>query len=139
MANLTQTAANVGLTSETDSQIQQVTYGEAVTQGMPVYLNTSDGEYYKADANASSTTAQAAGIALTPGGDGERGVIVTSSSGIDLGATLTVGTTYVVSATAGAIAPIADLTTNDYVTVLGTATAAGKLRLSIDITGAQKP
>lgn len=138
MANLSQTPANVSLTTASDATIQKVKYGEAITQGQPVYLNSADGEYYKADANASSTTAAAAGIALTPGAAGEYGIIVTSGE-MDLGATLVVGETYVVSATAGAIAPIADLTTGDYPTILGVATTAGKITINILSSGVAKP
>lgn len=138
MADLTITAANVGLTDSSTVTYQLVTYGETITQGQPLYLNTSDNEYYKADANASSTTAAAAGIALTPGGNGEKGIIVTSGY-MDLGATMTVGQTYCVSATAGGIAPISDLTTGDYPCILGIAETAGKIKLNIQVSAAAKP
>ena len=138
MADLTITAANVGFTAEATVQFQKVTYGETVTQGQPLYLNTADNEYYKADANASSTTAAAAGIAILPGGDGEYGIIATSGY-IDLGATLAVGQTYCVSATAGGIAPLADLTTGDYPCILGIAETTGKLKINIQTSSAAKP
>lgn len=136
MADLTQTAANVGLTDTAGAVIKKVTFGETIAQGMPVYKATADSEYYKADADAEAT-ASCDGIALTAGGNGEEGVIIESGP-VDVGATLTVGATYVVSTTAGAIAPIADLGTGDYVTILGVASAADTLLLNIDVTGVAK-
>lgn len=136
MANLTQTAANVGL-SGTGATISQVQAGEAVTQGMPVYRK-SDSKYWKADANQTSEVAAAVGIALTAAAiDGY--FVMVSAGKTDLGATLTVGETYVVSATVGAIAPIGDLTTADYVTILGVASAADTLELNIKASGTVKP
>lgn len=137
MANLTQTAANVGH-SGSGVQTRTVQAGESITQGMPVYLKSSDSKYWKADANASSDTAAAVGIALTPA-DADGYFTMATSGPVDLGATLTVGETYVVSATAGAIAPIGDLTTGDYPTHLGVATAADKLVLNIYASGVAKP
>ena len=58
---------------------------------------------------------------------------------IDLGATLTVGETYVVSTNVGAIAPIGDLTTGDYTKILGVATATDALKLGIYNSGVAKP
>lgn len=142
MANLTQTAANV-TTGAVGMRVECVEGGEAVTQGMPVYRNTTNRKWYQCDANASSTTAAAEGIAVTPcGGDGSSFVVAKPGSGgkMNVGATLTVGTTYVVSATKGAICPIADLTTGDYVTILGTASTTALLDFTqITVTGVAKP
>jgi hypothetical protein len=118
--------------------VRQITYGETVTQGMPVYLKAADGLYWKADSDASSAAAAAVGIALTPGTAGETGLIVTAGE-MDVGATLAVGTTYVVSNTAGKICPIADLSTGEYNTILGTATAADKLYVNVFASGVAWP
>ena len=87
--------------------------------------------------------AAAKGIALTPSSaDGDVFVLAYtqgSSGSVDLGATLTVGEAYVVSTNKGAIAPIGDLTTGDYVTVLGIASAADNLLLNINVSGVVKP
>lgn len=134
MADLSITAANVahaavGLQTSTKQA------GEALTQGEPVYV--SDGKYFKADADASAGTAEVVGIAMTAAST--DGYFTMASSGpINLGATLTVGETYVLSATAGGIAPIGDLETGDYVTTLGIATTASRLDLSINASGVQK-
>lgn len=136
MADLVQTAANVGV-SGTTATLSLVQAGEAITQGNSVYLK-SDAKHWKSDADLTSEAAAAVGIALTPAAADEYFVLA-STGKIDVGATLTVGTTYVVSGTAGAIAPIADLATGDYATILGTATAADELDLKIEATGALVP
>ena len=136
MADLSQTAANVGLTSTSGATVSVVQAGEAITQGQPLYL--SSGKYYKADADAGSAEAAAVAIALTPATTDEYLVVITAGR-VDLGATLTVGETYVVSGTAGAVAPIGDLATGDYVTHLGVAKAADALEINFNATGTQVP
>lgn len=138
MANLSQTAANVAIGSQI-TRTRVVQAGENLTQGQPVYLKASDGKYYRADANASAEAAKAVGIALTPASTNGYAVIQEGSGGsVNLGATLTVGETYVVSATAGAIAPIADLTTGDYPCILGVATTTALIQTLFAYTGVPK-
>ena len=137
MANLTQTAANVAA-GGASTVIALVQAGEAITQGQPVYQSSTTLKYLQTDANDTVAKAEAKGIALTPAST--DGYFVLSKSGLtNLGATLTVGTLYVVSATKGAICPIADLATNDYVTTLGIATTSALLNLDISVSGVQKP
>lgn len=136
MANLSQTAANVAA-GASDVRIGIFTAGESITQGMPVYLSSSDSKYYQCDANDTAAKAEAKGIALTPASS--NGFFVLASRGsINLGATLAVGQIYVVSATKGAICPIADLTTGDFPTILGIATTTALLSLDIKIGGVAK-
>lgn len=130
MADLTQTAANVHIYDK-DVSTRILKAGGTITQGMPVY-KASDGDYEPADADAANTAAAAA-IALTPASSGEYFVALTKGN-VDVGATLVVGTTYVVSTTAGAIAPQADLGSGDYVTVLGIATTTSTLNLNINVS-----
>jgi len=138
MANLSQTAANVAIGSQI-TRTRVVQAGENLTQGQPVYLKASDGKYYRADANASAEAAKAVGIVLTPASTNGYSVIQEGSGGsVNLGATLTVGETYVVSATAGAIAPIADLTTGDYPCILGVATTTALIQTVYAYTGVPK-
>lgn len=136
MANITQTAANVAAGSAA-TRVQLVQGGEAITQGMPVYL-ASDGKYYQTDANDTAVKAQAKGIAVSPAA--LDGYFLMAVDGlINLGATLAVGQVYCVSATKGSIAPYGDLTTNDYVTILGIATTTALMDINIVISGVQKP
>lgn len=136
MANLTQTAANVKI-GGANTVITKVQYGENITQGQPLYKKSSDGKYYKADANVSAEAASASGIAMTPGATDGYGVMA-SSGLVDLGATLTLGETYYVSDTAGAIMPAADVSTGEYVTQLGIATTTALLQLTILASGVQR-
>lgn len=137
MANLSQTAANVAL-GGSGVQVKVVQVGEGVTQGQPGYLST-DGKYYQADANLSATTARAVCIFLTPAStDGYAVIVDGGGRTINLGATLTVGETYVVSATKGAICPIADLTTGDYPCIIGTAISTSAIITSFYFSGVAK-
>jgi hypothetical protein len=136
MADLTITAANVAL-GGTGVSFEKVQVGEAITQGEPVYKLASDSKYYLADADAEAT-AEAKGMALTPAAaDGY--ILIQKSGSYNPGATVTVGETYCVSTNAGGVAPIGDLTTGDYVTILGTATATDAILLKISISGTAKP
>lgn len=135
-ADYTITAANVAATASTTT-IKNVRAGETVTAGMPVYRNTSDGEYYKCDADASEAAATCAGIAISAGVDGSYITIVTAGR-MDLGTTLAIGTQVFVSDTAGGLMPGADLDTGDYITPVGVVVAADEIIVGIVVTGEQK-
>ena len=142
MADISQTAANVGI-GAASTPTRRVQAGEAVTQGDPVYSST-DGKWYQCDANDTAAKARCAGIALTAAAtDGyfliaEPGT-TPGQSLVNLGATLTVGEIYVLSATKGNIAPEGDLATGHYVTVLGVATTAALLDFRPIVSNAQVP
>jgi hypothetical protein len=114
-----------------------VLYGATISAGQPIVL--SGASYVLADANASAALAAAEGIAITPGVDGGYGIMATAGSVILVGTTMTVGETYLVAPTAGAIMPNADRATGDYVTRLGTASSATQLDLAIKATAIQVP
>ena len=136
MADLSITAANVKAGSAS-TRVQLVQAGEAIDQGEPAYL-ASDGKYYQTDANDTAIKAQAKGIAITPAST--DGYFLLAVDGlINLGATLAVGQIYVCSATKGGIAPYADLTTNDFVTILGVATTTALLDINLLVCGVQNP
>ena len=121
----------------TNTQIKRVTYGATVAVGQVVYYDTTDEEYKLADANDTEETAQAVGIAITPGVDGGEGYIATGGSIILVGTTVAVGQVYVVSQTAGGIDTEGTLTTNDYVTTLGLGESSSQLAINIQISGIQ--
>jgi len=131
MADITVTAANVKATS--NSTAVRVQYGEAIDQGEPVYLKAADSKYWLCD-NVAAASAAIVGVALTPNIADGYGFVQTTGS-IDLGATLAIGTTYVVSATAGGIAPEADIGTGEFVSILGVASSTALLRMDISNTG----
>lgn len=135
MADINPTEASVK--PGTNAQKQRVTFGATITQGMCVYLDTSDNEYKIADCTTSSTTAAVVGIALSAGADGQPGVIQTDGY-VTFGADLTANTIYVLS-TGGMLAPAADFNaTTDYLTVVGCAVSTTSLKLGINATGSGK-
>lgn len=142
MADISITAANVALgASTTPTRILQ--YGEAVTQGQPLYRAAANGKWYRCDANDTAAKAVVGAIALTPGAADAYGLaaLPATSPGqsvINLGATLAVGTVYAVSATVGGIAPIADITSAQYVSVIGIATTTALLDFQPSISNTQK-
>lgn len=134
MAALTVTAVR----PTANTEISIVNYGETISAGEVLYRAAS-GKHLKADADASALTKAAKGLAMTPGVDNGQGVIATSGNVILVGATMSVGTTYFLGPTAGQIVPFGDLSSNDYVTRLGTAKSATELILSIEDTGVLVP
>lgn len=132
MADITVTAANV---NRITGNLKRGVAAEAITAGQSVYINAS-GLVALADADA-VLTAAAVGIAECNAAAGQNVNYLTGGT-MDVGATLTVGTTYVVSTTAGGIAPIADLASGDFTTILGIASAAGVLNLNIWASGIAK-
>jgi hypothetical protein len=144
MADLTITAANVD--KGASATVLDVTWGATVTAGDAVYKDTADSDEWKPAVNSAAASSggstgavNSVGIALNGGADGQPGQVMLRGANLDLGATLTVGESYFVSSTAGAIHPDADLVSNDFVTYLGTAATASQLVLSPVITGAQVP
>lgn len=125
MADLTITAANCVI--GTNAVIPSVTQtsplaGVAITAGMSVYLSAAN---IWLKALCSGTAIQSGvgtrfGVALHAAGIGQP-VAVQESGQITIGATVAVGTKYVISTNAGMIAPASDLTTSNLVTELGIA------------------
>jgi hypothetical protein len=105
---------------------------------MAIYADGDDNGDLKA-CQADGTAAEAAcvGIALNAASDGQP-LSYLGKGSINLGATLTIGTIYIVSDD-GAIAPSADAASSDFVTVLGIATTAALLDLDINASGIEVP
>jgi hypothetical protein len=126
MVDISITAANV--LPGTNARRVTGTAGATITQGKAVYLDTTDNKYKLADANASAATAAAAGIALTSGADGQP-IDVQYGGRITIGGTAVAGTTYIVSGTAGGVAPDADGASGWYKTVLGVGISATQIEM----------
>lgn len=93
--------------------------GESITAGQLVYRSASDYKIYKADCDsATAGVRDCIGIAVTSSANGAPVVVCMEDPNLILGGTTTNGTIYILSATAGGIAPAADGTTNWYVTVV---------------------
>jgi hypothetical protein len=127
MTDLVVTAANV--LEGTAARKQTGVAGSTITQGQSVFVDSS-GQLQPAQKDVDAGSAAAVGIALTAAEAGQP-VVYQSGGEMDVGATLAVGETYVVGAAGGGIAPIADLLTTEFATILGIATAAGVLKLGI--------
>lgn len=137
MVDLVVTAASVAAGSNAVIN-RKYNAGGTITAGMPVYLDTDTNTWKAADCDASAATAVAGGIALHGASSGQP-LAVQTSGNINPGATVTVGEIYVVSGTAGGIAPEGDLAAGDYVTVLGVGTSASNIALAIHVSGVQVP
>lgn len=140
MADISFTAGNVAIGSDATRDIRGQA-GEAITQGQPVYLKTSDNKWYQCDADVEST-ADAQGIALTPAATDGYLKIVTPGSGAKLiygTSVFTQGVTYYVSTTKGGICVYGDLGSGDYVKPLGTAASTTTLNYDLNPTIVVKP
>ena len=127
------TPANVAAAS--GAVIRAVTAGATITQGQVVYQDSTDSNKYKlAQCDTTAAEAAAVGIALNAASDGQPLRIITSG-GIDPDATVVVGEVYMVSATAGGIAPIIDLVVGNFPTILGVGTTATNIQMGINAAG----
>lgn len=135
MAALSITVGNVGI--GTDSvDVRAVQVGEAVTQGAPGRISAN--KYYLCN-NSTTTDAAATCIFMGPASADGDYVLALFSGRWKVGATVTVGQTYVVGNNDGELAPISDLTTGDYVTILGIADTSSTIVLDINASGVVKP
>ena len=105
--------------------------GASITAGQPLYIDTANSNVLKlADANLSALGATVAGIALHAAGTGQP-IRYQKTGTITIGGTMTAGKIYCLSATAGGIAPSADITTGWYTSIIGVATSTTVLTLQI--------
>lgn len=131
MADLSITAANVERAS---GSIQHATATVAITAGQVISVATAGTAVL--GTNASDQSANTTGIALNEAAANQP-ISYLAVGQLDVGATLTIGELYVASA-AGAISPVGDHASADYLTVLGQADATDNLILDINTTGIAK-
>ena len=137
MADLTVTAGSV--IPATTARTRSGTAGATITAGQPLFEDSSDGHSLKPAQANTAARANAVGIALNGASDGQIVNYITEGD-LTAGATLVVGQIYAVSdAAAGGIAPYSDLTTGDFVTILGIARTAAILDVDIQVGGIAKP
>ena len=130
MADLVITAASVDRVSGSQRTAEA---GVAITAGDCVYIDTA-GLVQLCQKDVSAIVADATGFALSDAAAGQP-VTYQVSGVINIGATLAVGEVYVVGAAAGGIAPVADVVTTDFATVLGVAISAANLQIGINASG----
>lgn len=131
MADLTVTAANVETVTARSDQLRRGYAAEAIAAGQIIHKLASDGLLYVSDVDhATAAKRTVDGIALNGAAQGQPVEYQTGGT-INIGATVTVGTVYVGSDTAGGIMPAADLEAGDGVTVIGVGVTAANIALGI--------
>ena len=135
MADLSITAANV-IAASTASKLGG-TAGATVTAGQVVYLDLADRKYKLLDADGIPAAGVTAVYLALNGASDNQPLAVLQLGDVAAGSIFTAGTTYVVSDTAGGIAPQADLTTGDSVITLGVAKSATTLAFRPIISGVE--
>lgn len=141
MVDLAITASQVLPGPDSSSNFVQGIAGAAITAGQTLYYDAPSMSYKLADANDSNVnTSVVAGIALHAAGVGQPIRMQTSGPiTIGAGAAPAVGSVYVLSATAGAIAPVADLATGHRTTILGVGGASNTIILRINPSQQVRP
>lgn len=137
MADLTITAANV--VSASGSVRGSGFSNDTIVAGKNIAKDPSDGLYYLADNNsATAARRHTDGVALNAASPGQP-VDFHVSGNLNPGATVVVGTIYVLSATAGGICPAADLASGSYTSILGVGTTASNIACQIQNSGVAVP
>lgn len=127
MTDIAITPANV--LAGTGAMVEDITAGATITAGQVVYREGSTGKAKLADCDSDTAEARSPrGIALNGASDGQPLEILREGP-ITIGATLTPGTVYYLSATAGGICPVGDLGQGDYPVVVGIARSASVLHV----------
>lgn len=138
MADLAVTAANVakfGTTAKTESG----TAGTTITAGQAVYKDAADGKFKLADCNSATAAARDFyGIALNGAAD-DQPLAVQTEGDITIGGTVAIGTVYCLSGTPGAVRPVADNVSGDFVSVIGVAVTTTRIRMKPLASGVAIP
>lgn len=129
MADITQTAANV--VKGSGASVSIGTAGATIVAGDCLYLDTNNA--LQKALNDTAAHAAMVGIALDGGASGQPIQYLTSGD-INPGGTVVVGETYVVSANAGKLAPVADISTK-FLTHIGYGTSASNISVAIRVSG----
>lgn len=129
MTDISITAANV--LSAAGTPRKAVVAGATVTAGQAVVRDSSTGRYVLADNNHATAALRVPdGIALNGAANGQP-LTIHLQGEITIGATLTPGTTYYLSDTAGGICPLSDVGDGERAVVIGIAKSASVLDVQI--------
>lgn len=119
---------STSVTPGANAVIREAVAGAAITAGKVVYKSSTDGKLYLADSDSGTAAVRdAVGIAIVTGAAGSRITYVIEDDDLTIGATVSNGAVYVLSATAGGIAPLADATTGWYPTVIAVGKSSTKI------------
>lgn len=133
-SDLSITAASVIPSSS--AIVAHYTAGATITAGQLVYYDTTTSTVKLADANASAAASTIRGIAVNGASSGQSINVCTYDPELTLGGTLTVGDVLFCSATAGGIAPAADVSSGWYVTVVGVVVSSTKICFGVTMRSA---
>jgi hypothetical protein len=135
MADLVLVAADTLSSGKQQSGIAGVT----VVAADILYADATDGEKLKlADSTIAAEEAKALGMALNGGAVGQPIDYIKSGIVTVTAAAVTIGEVYALSA-AGKLAPVADLLSTEFVTVVAIGVAANQLLVAIVVGGVAKP
>lgn len=138
MPDLVITPANV--LASGNAKLRRGVAGATITAGQTLYEDPTDNNRLKlADADGSATTANVAGVALHGAAAGQPITFTDEDDDFTPSATMTPGGIYVLSGTAGGIAPVADLASGDFTSVLMVAKSATRAILRTINSGVQVP
>ncbi|MBP99015.1 hypothetical protein CMK18_23945 [Candidatus Poribacteria bacterium] len=138
MSDISITPANFGVASSTCKTVT-VQAGEAITRGMPIYLDGTNSNKAMKALNTSVAGTAVYGIAASTSSADNDYIQVVTTGTITTGASMTVGQAYYLSTTAGGVCPFADLNTNDYINLLYRAVTATTAKLVFENSGIQSP
>lgn len=129
MADLSITAGSV--VPSTSAQKLNGKAGAAISAGQIVYLDTTTSTYKLADGN-DSTKLPVAGIAGNTAGTGQQVQVITADPDLTIGAHgLGLGIPMFLSATAGAVCPLADISTGNQTTCVMVTNTSTKVSFGI--------
>lgn len=133
MVDLTITATSV--VPGSNAVLDTGTAGEAVTAGQAVYRSSTTAKWMKADSNSATAEANRATAIAVTGSAANQPVVVQKSGDITIGATLTAGTAYYLSDTAGGLCPVADVGSGEAVCLVGIAKTTAVLQIGFQYPG----
>ena len=136
MADLSITPADVELVEFSALEVVQV--GEAVDRGEVGYLKGSDSKYWLAQCDVDDESAAAA-VLFHSAASTDGWAIAQRTGKVELGAVLTQGVLYYLSATPGKIAPVADIATGQRLTTVIRAIDGTTAQLQFGATGIVAP
>ena len=131
-------------TGTNPTHIEYGVSGATTTAGQAVYKDTADSNKFKlADANSATELVRTAyGIALNTASAGQP-IGVADTGDYTAGATVGIGTIYILSGTPGGIAlgapGVTDLVTGIYTSILGIGISVTAIRLKINNSGVAVP
>ena len=132
MAIISPTVGNVTPIGNSNTTVV-VQAGETITQLEAVYQKSGDGLYWRAMSSDTDPKAELIGVAVTTADAANDYFIIMTAGVIDPGATVVVGTEYVLGGAEGTICPSADVASGERYVRVGYGTAATSLVIDIAV------